>query len=231
MPAQAELLASTNGFSFVNDWPSEPAVVLNTPFGKVNVGNAQGGLCGGMVFAALDYWHAGRVPPDAQPAQGEPLFRFLVKRIVDSWHVPAGVAQYYQWMSLPDGDAGFSAFGKKVVVERGLAWRTIKVQWPQIKRDLDRGLGAPLGLVTTASHQPKDLGLNHQVLAYGYSIDGRRVTVRVYDPNRGQDDSITIEFDAGTPTRATTFEHNLGMSHPVRGFFKTAYAPVTPPTT
>lgn len=226
---RAPFLASRDGFAFHNSWPSQPAVVLNTPFGKVNVGNARGGLCGGMVFAALDYWHADRVPPTEQPAQGSPLYAFLVRRIVDSWHVPAGIAQYYQWMGLPDGDDGFSAFGRRVVVERGLAWRTVRLQWPQIKRDLDRGVPCGLGLVTVASRAVKDLGQNHQVLAYGYDAAPERVTVRVYDPNRGQDDEVAISFDPRSPTRPTTFEHNLGTSHPVRGFFRVAYSPVAPP--
>jgi len=37
-----------------------------------------------MVFAALDYWYAGIVPPSAQPAPKTPLYKFLVQRIIDS---------------------------------------------------------------------------------------------------------------------------------------------------
>jgi hypothetical protein len=199
------------------------------PFGKIDVGNAQGGLCGGMVFAALDYWHTGRIPSTAQPALGTPLYKFLVKRIVDSWHVPAGVAQYYQWMGLPDGDAAFTAFGRRVVAERGVAWRTIRIQWPQIKKDLDRGVPCGLGLVASASRDPRELGKNHQVLAYGYTATPSLVTVRVYDPNRGQDDDIALTFDPRSPTKKTAIGHNLAISHPVRGFFRVAYSPTPPP--
>ena len=131
---------SRHGFAFTNSWPSEPAVVLKTPFGNINVGNASAGLCGGMVFAALDYWHKEISPPTARPAQGTPLFKYIVRRLVDSWHVPAGVAQYYQWMNLPDADSSFKVMGRRVITERGLAWRTIKAQWSQIKLDLDRGI-------------------------------------------------------------------------------------------
>jgi len=235
VPAQrgapgSPFLASTGGFAFHNSWPSEPAVVFKTPFGTVDVGNAKGGLCGGMVFAALDYWHAGVTPPVDQPAAGTPLYKFLVQRIVDSWHVPAGIAQYYQWMGLPDGDSAYSAFGRRIVVEQGLAWRTIRLQWPQIKKDLDRGVPAGLGLVTVASRQPKDLGQNHQVLAYGYDASPELVTVHVYDPNSGQDDSVVITFDPRSPTKPTTFAHTINIGHPVRGFFRVAYSPVPPPT-
>ena len=227
--ARSPFLASRDGFAFHNSWPSQPAVQLDTPFGKLDLGNAKGGLCGGMVFAAFDYWHAGQLPPADQPAAGTPLYKFLVRRIVDSWHVPVGIAQYYQWMGLPDGDNAYSAFGRRIVVEQGLAWRTIRVQWPQIKKDLDRGVPCGLGLVTVASRKPKDLGFNHQVLAYGYESSPDLITVRVYDPNSGQDDGIAISFDPRSPTKPTTFEHNINMGHPVRGFFRVAYSPVPPP--
>ena len=41
----------------------------------------------------------------------------------------------------------------------------------------------PLGPVTVHSTNPLDLGMNHQVLAYGYELDGTALTLRVYDPN------------------------------------------------
>jgi hypothetical protein len=222
-------LPSKHGFAFTNAWPSQPAVVLPTPFGDLRLGNAAGGLCGGMVFAAMDYWLDGREPAVDRPPAGDPLYKFIVCRLIESWHVPAGVAQYYQWMSLPDGDNTMKVFGRQVIVERGLAWRTVRVQWPQIKKDLDRGLPVPLGVVTVASRNPRDLALNHQVLAYGYETAGSRLTVRVYDPNRGRRDDTTIGFDTSAPAKPVAFEHNLGLSRrPVRGFFRVAYTPREP---
>jgi hypothetical protein len=158
VPNPSSFLPSQDGLAFTNAWPSEPAVVLPTPFGKINIGNAAEGLCGGMVFAALDYWHTGIQPPATRPAPGEPLYRYIVQRLIDSWHLPAGVAQYYQWMNLPNGDSGFEVFGRRVVTDRGLAWRTIQTQWPQIAADLDHGTPAALGVVTVASANPADLG-------------------------------------------------------------------------
>jgi hypothetical protein len=220
---------SVNGFAFENSWPNEPAVSVASAFGDINIGNASAGLCGGMVFAALDYWYAGMVPPSDQPAPKSALYKFLVQRIIDSWHVPTGVAQYFSWMNLPDGDAGFTAFGHRVVVEHGISGRTILQQWPLIRADLDRGIPSALGVVTVASHNPADLGHNHQVLACGYDVDGSAVTVRVYDPNSGQSDGVTIAFDTSAPAKATTFTTNIDIGHPVRGFFRTAYSPVKPP--
>ena len=84
-------------------------------------------------------------------------------------------------------------------------------------------------MVTVASASPAGLGLSHQVLAYGYDASAAEVTVRVYDPNSGQNDGICIRFDPRAPARPATFAHNLDIGHPVRGFFRTAYAPASPP--
>src|SRR5580658_4389096 len=168
-PPVRGFLPSRDGFAFTNSWPTAPAISVPTPFGSIGIGNAAGGLCGGMVFAVLDYWHARLTPPVQQPTAGTQLYQFIVRRLIDSWHLPAGVAEYYQWMNLPDGDTGFDLFGRPVVIERGAAWHTIKTQWPQIAADLDSGTPAALGVVTVASASPADLGVNHQVLAYGYA--------------------------------------------------------------
>jgi hypothetical protein len=222
-------LPSRDGFAFTNSWPSEPAVSVPTPFGSIGIGNAAAGLCGGMVFAALDYWHARQPPPASRPAPGTPLFQFIVRRLVDSWHVPAGVAEYYQWMNLPDGDSGLDVLGYPLVTQRGVSWRTIEQQWPQARASIDAGQPAPLGLVTVGSARPTMIVHNHQVLAYAYRLSGSQVTVQVYDPNSGPGDGVHIAFDTAAPAQATTFAHNIAISWPVRGFFLVAYSPVVPP--
>ena len=219
---------SRHGFAFTNAWPAQPAVVLDTQLGQITIGNAAAGLCGEMVFVALDYWHAGAVRSTTRPGPGEPLYRQIVRRLIDSWNLPAGIAHYYQCMNLPDGDTGLDVLGRRIVIDHGLAWRTAQVQWPLIRADLDHGIPAPLAVVTVASSRPADLGLNHQVVAYDYERSGTEVSVQVYDPNRGQRDDIWIRFD-DSPTGSTVFTHTLGIDHPVRGFFRTAYIPAPPP--
>jgi hypothetical protein len=204
-------LPSRHGFAFDNSWPPGPAISVRTPAGRVGVGNAALGLCGGMVFAALDYWRAGRKPPAERPAPGTPLFRFVVRRLLQSWRLPA-VVRYYLGMLAADGD---------------LAARTISREWPRIKALLDRGLPVTLGLVTVASANPLLLGHNHQVLAYRYRQADAAVTLLVYDPNSGPDDTVAIRFAAAAP--ATGFAHNIAMSWPLRGFFLTKYTPAEPP--
>jgi hypothetical protein len=229
-PGERGFLPSRDGFAFGNSWPPAPAVSIPTPLGTIGVGNAAGGLCGGMVFAALDFWHAQQQPPASRPAPGTPLYRFIVRRLIGSWHIPAGVAKYYQWMNLPDADVSISVLGRALVTRRGLAWRTIEQQWPQVRARIDSGLPATLGLVTVASGSPADLAHNHQVLAYGYQTDGLQVTVNVYDPNSGPDDGISIKFETAGAADGTTFAHNISIRWPVRGFFLTRYSPVPPPT-
>jgi hypothetical protein len=223
---------SAHGFAFVNAWPSQPAIEEQTPFGRVAIGNAAAGLCGGMVFAALDYWRAGVAAPTARPALHEPLYDFIVKRLIDSWHIPSGVVQYYQWMNLPDADLVLSLLGHDVVAEHGLSWRTLAVEWPQVRADLDNGIPVPLGVVTVRSVNPGDLGFNHQVVAYSYVTEGGRdgrITLSLYDPNSGPRDDVTLSFELVDPAGPATFTHTINISHPVRGFFRVAYDSATPP--
>jgi hypothetical protein len=229
VPGRPGFLPSRDGFAFTNSWPSAPAVTVRTPLGSVGIGDAAAGLCGGMVFAALDYWHARIPPPAARPAPGSPLHNYVVRRLIASWHIPAGVARYYQWMNLPDGDTRDTARGRRLMTLRGLSWRTIAIWWPRIRASLDAGVPAVIGLVTVASPNPVKLRHNHQALAFGYALSGSEVTVRVYDPNSGQDDNVWIRFDTSSPRQATPFSHNLNLGWPVRGFFLAAYSPVAPP--
>jgi hypothetical protein len=222
-------LPSVDGFAFTNSWPDAPAVTIETPFGAVQVGNAANGLCGGMVFAALDYWVAGRTPPSQQPLPASPLYDFIVRRLIDSWHVPAGVAEYYLWMNLPDADITIDVLGHELVVQRGLSWRTIEYQWPLIRASLDAGVPAAIAVVTVHSSNPADLGKNHQVLAWSYAVTGTEVSVRVYDPNSGQDDGVMIVFDKAAAGVAGAFASNLAIDLPVRGFFLNQYSAATPP--
>jgi hypothetical protein len=222
-------LPSRDGFAFTNTWPSAPAVEIPTGLGNLGIGNAARGLCGGMVFAALDYWHAGIGPPATRPAPGSPLYRYLVRRLIESWRIPQGVARYYRWMGLPDRNQRVYVRGRLVLTRRGVSCRTIASEWPLIRASIDDGIPVPLGLVTVASANPLELGHNHQALAFGYTQSGNEVILRVYDPNSGQQDGIAIAFYGSSPGRAT-FRHNLNLARPVRGFFRVAYSPAIPPS-
>ena len=174
--------ASVDGLHFTNTWPSEPDIVIDAgPLGKVPIGDASNGLCGGMVYTVMDVFTAGLPPiPDTQPpAQGSALFNYIVSRLFASFDIPAGVLTYYEWMNTPDHDTGIW-----FVTRRGVAWKTIMEEWPKIKADIDGGMLSPLGLVTVYSSDPTMMGHNHQVLAYAYEVDdANRLTLHLYDPN------------------------------------------------
>jgi hypothetical protein len=110
--------------------------------------------------------------------------------------------------------------------DASLAGRTISRQWPRIRALLDTGQPAPLALITVASASPLLLGRNHQVLAYGYAVSGAEVTLAVYDPNSGPDDTVVIRFSTAGPAG---FAHTVNIRWPIRGFFLTRYTPAEPP--
>jgi hypothetical protein len=164
-------------------------------------------------------------PPDVNPpSQDSPLFGYIVARLIDSFDLPhVGFMKYYDWMITPDHDTGWPPF----FIRRGLAWKTIVDEWPNsIRPELDAGRLCPLGLVTLASVDPRQLGQNHQVLAYGYDLDDAlNLSLLIYDPNTSQAaaDSVRIAFSLADPSNTTPISHNVGVGHPVRGLFRVPY--------
>ncbi len=214
----ADFLPSRHGFPFPN-WfpPGTPVVELSTPFGVIPVGSANGGLCGGMVFTALDLYRHGQPPP---PEPTPPIVRHLGRRLVDSFNLPFGFMKYYDWQRRPFADRFFAG----MLVQQGVASLTIGNEWPRVRAMLDAGQLAPLGLVNVHSLDPRQMGRNHQVLAYGYAVDADNLTLRVYDPNYPGDDGVTLSLNltAGGPV-------THGIEGPsVRGFFLTEYRMAEP---
>jgi len=227
MPDVPGFLPSANGLAFTNSWPSEPDVDVQVPvYGQVTIGDASNGLCGGMVFTVLDVFTAGLRPLQTpQPASGDPLFDYIVNRLIDSWDVPAGILKYFEWMNTPDDDTGVW-----IATRHGVGTRTVVAEWPAIRADLDAGHPCPLGLVTVASSNPADLGHNHQVLAYGYDLEGTALTIKVYDPNtaRSSADGVQMSLDISNPAKGAPITANINIGHPVRGFFRVEYSPKDP---
>jgi hypothetical protein len=217
----ANFTASGNGLHYANSWPQVPDKKVSTPLGDIRIGDASNGLCGGMAFAVRDLFEAHRIPPPSNrnPAPDSPAFDFIVDRLFDSFNLPTAVARYYEWMNLPSGDGPLGL--------NGVSRRTISSSMPIVRSTIDSGHPCPLGLVCVHSMNPKDLGHNHQVLAYGYEDDGSTTTVHVYDCNHPDDDSITMAFDHTHPGQATDFAYS-SADHDVRGFFPVNYRPRDP---
>ena len=229
--AVPNFVASRDALGFANDWPSQPDLVFNLPLlgklaGKVKIGDASNGLCGGMVYTVRDFYEVKiPMPAGSQPAAGTPLYGYIVRRLFDSFDIPGGVVKYYIWMTIPDADR--SLLGR---TRHGIAWRTINKECPQIRDDIDAGHPCPLGLVTVRSINPRDLGRCHQVLAYAYDLEWPTLTIRVYDPNTdpAAADDCSLSLDLSHPSETSPVTHNLGIPFPVRGFFRTRYDAADP---
>lgn len=226
----AAFVPSANGLHFDNAFPAGPALAIDLGVTTLYVGNAANGLCGGMVFAAMDYWVLGGPPPPdaAPPTPGTPLFRYLVRRLVDSWDLPNGPLTYLALMNpfYPESDEGVGP-----VRVHGRAWRTLAKEWPAVRASLDAGRPCPLGLVTLVSANPLDVGKNHQVLAYRYDLSGTSLRLAVYDPNQADRDDVVIACDVADPTRPVrlTMVPDASAILGIRCFFKVPYTPKAPP--
>ncbi len=222
-------LPSTSGFRFSNSFPRVPVRNIGIPgVITIPIGDASNGLCGGMAFAVCDYFEAGRTPPaNTTPPSRGALFDYLVDRLFDSFDLPFGPGRYLQLMSplLPDGDTLWTRLG---IAPHGRAWRTIREEWPKVRRDIDDGHPSPLGLVRVKSNDPRDLKENHQVLAYGYDLVGTSLTLRVYDPNRPGRDDVTLSLGIGDPTRPAAVRM-FPAGAPVFAFFRASYRAKPPP--
>ena len=220
---------STSGFAFANEFPHAPVRRIGIPgVVSIPIGDASNGLCGGMAFAARDYFEAGRPPPvDTTPPGDGELFDYLVDRLFDSFDLPFGPARYLKLMSplLPDGETVWSRFG---VAPHGRAWRMVRQEWPAVRAELDRGHPAAIGLVRVRSSDPFELKHNHQVLAYGYDLIGTALTLSLYDPNRPRDDHVTLSLSLANPwTRTTVLGFPAGPT--VFSFFRVPYVSASPP--
>lgn len=210
---------SVHGFPFPNWFPPDrPFFLFDTPFGPVGVADATRGLCGGMVFTAIDLFEAGvrtipREPTDA-------LFRQFCRRLFTSWGMPFAWVKYWDWQRRPNG----SHFIAGVRTRRGVSSLMIEREWPILRHELHAGRLVPLGLVKETGWSPLKLGRNHQVLAYGYDQSGDDVTIHIYDPNYPGDDTATLKWSVTDPDTPRTVSHSC-EGDTVRGVFVTEYLP------
>ncbi|MFD8480540.1 hypothetical protein [Kitasatospora sp. NPDC059673] len=227
-PHNTTFRPSQHGFPFDNSWTSAPLTSIDLGVATIPIGNAEYGLCGGMVYAALDYWAASLPVPQDRPdpaAPGTPLYDYLVSRLFDSFDLPSlpvtlltiGNPAY------PDtGSAGNPLEGRSPII--------IKDAWPQIRTWIDSGFPAPICLVKALSANPMDLQHDHQVAAWGYQMSGNQVTLCLYDPNLPGRDDLTLQFDEADILNPP----NISPSDPAQGqifcFVTTAYTQKTPPS-
>ncbi len=203
---------SDNAFHFPNTFDPGPVFTIPVPlFGRIPIGTAVGGMCGGMVFTVLDTFHAGLTMPahTTAPKPGTRLFQYLASRLLTSFNGVSGILKYLEWMRFGD---------------EGIAWHTVNDEWPAIQTDLDKGRACPLGVIKVNSWNPLDVGRNHQVLAYGYDLDPDTgdLTIQVYDPNCPNEDTVTLSLNMANPNKPSPI--TMSSDPAGRGFFRTSYS-------
>ena len=155
------------------------------------------GLCGGMAWAALDYYKASWVVPRGASVSDQPkrppngsqaaatLRNYIWKRLIDSDVIGGAAASTLEWM----GILKLVPNGNEILRQRSL------LEWAKLKSHIDRGEPWPIGLIGTTSNPMH----NHQVLAIGYDDPGDGTGILyLYDNNCPNKESvIRLDFRAG----------------------------------
>ncbi len=202
MKYTTEFRPTLHGFGFANTWRD---VLL----GAVPVR----GRCGGMAFAALDYFDAREAVPEERelPPYDSALARLIWRRQLASVFAGSG---YNLWRFVEltyrpaDGPRGGSALTRR-----------------EIGRVLDLlagGRPVPLGLIS--AFDLRHMGRNHQVLAYAAELTPTQALIRIYDPNHPLRDDAVLEVSRtdGGPIIERVGERRIEW----RGMFAEKYAPI-----
>jgi hypothetical protein len=200
------------GFHFINSF--EFNVKLDLPLANpIHLKDIFYGLCGGMCFAALDYFNAGlptpsftevdRLPPD--------LLAYLHKRQLDSLDLPV-VPKVIEWMLRNDLD---------------VSRLTARSEVPKLRTRLEAGQPVVLGLIRV--HTGQSPTENHQVLATGYDFDEQTnlVTIYLYDPNH-PGEGPTLLLNISQPSQGINISQSTGEA--LRAFFVINYKKQKPPS-
>jgi len=220
---------SQNGFHFANSFIDVPYdfKVLGIP---VRTGYAYNGMCGGMIFAVCDLFYAGKPPPSERftPSRG-PFYKYLCQRLIDSFALPFGPLQYYVWMNPSVKDAGGQK-GRFSLAPKSRAWKMICREWPAIQHEIDNDRLCTIGLILLKSWFPGDLGKNHQVLVYGYELEGDALKLMIYDPNAPGDDGSSLSVSLADPGvfSPVAYANSHGKIKDALCFFKTQYRSKNP---
>lgn len=223
---------STHGFAFANDFPEDMAVrTIDLGVVKIPIGKASNGLCGGMTFAARDYLQSGIPMPtqtDPPVGDGNVLFEYLATRLIDSFDLPHLPTTLLTIMNpaYPDHDGGIR---NSLAGADGRARLMARKEFAKIREAIDSGMPCPICIVKAKSASPSALGQNHQILVYGYQVDGTQLTLWAYDPNNPGRDDAGILLDIGHTDRDIAVSVSIADLDPIYCFVVTNYQPTNPP--
>jgi len=207
--------AAERGFRFVNSFTIPDTLRLTSLRRKsppVILEDVVYGLCGGMVFAALDYFQRDKPIPTFEAVRDltPELFQYLWARQRASLKYPV-LKDVLAWTLRDDASLASSVAGHQV-----------SKLWAR----LDAGEPAPLVLIRVGGIS--QLMQNHQVLAtgYDYAAETERLAIRLYDPNYpGKTPTLTLNL--ASPRDGIKLAESTGDT--LRGFFVIGYEPKTPP--
>ncbi|MDP9352491.1 MAG: hypothetical protein M3P51_13270 [Chloroflexota bacterium] len=184
---------TVHGFRFPNSFVNKVATIPG--YGSIETR----GRCGGMAYAALDYYYSGvPVPaykqavflPKGSPPDGHWLADYIYARLMNSFFVPSAT-KFPEWTVHSDHETWFY---------KGVTKWTKEDEFPKLRACINGGKPAALGLV--GADNLVDIGnKNHQVVAYGYDYHPvtKTMTVYVYD-NNDPCMEVTLASEPGNPT-------------------------------
>ncbi|MFT3879444.1 MAG: hypothetical protein QM703_07270 [Gemmatales bacterium] len=225
---------SVHVFKFKNsDWKDKGiklpvvSITLPKPVGQIDISNTSEGMCGGMTYAVIDYFQAGKkIPQTMSPpaTESDPLFKYLKQRLIESWDVTGTGPNYIKFMrhDYPDADEGVV---QGLGLMKGRSYVIAREEWPKVKADIDANRLSPIGLVQIITYDPTKIGKNHQVLVYGYKLSGNLVTLYYYDPN-SPNDNMELRFTIGDLAKRIDilrFRNNVYDAKTINTFFRTTY--------
>lgn len=146
----------THGFKFINNFEDAKWLFITTR-----------GLCGGMCYSALDYYHYNYpiphidfTPPSYNDILGTYIYNRQTDSLTGSWHL----AKFIELNMNPDDNA--------------LKYWATHDEWQKLTTSIDQNIPIPIGLVLYMNASS-----SHQVVACGYQDDAKGKTIICYDPN------------------------------------------------
>lgn len=188
---------AARGFHFINDFPDG-----SWTFGALHF--STNGLCGGVSFTALDYYHASRSIPTGSTvpsAASNPLGQYINARQQQS--VVTNLSSWMTQVLNPD--------------DKALNFWSTHDEWTKLKAAIDAGQPVAVGLGVYFTN-----GTSHQVVACGYREGAGERWIVTYDPNNPAAEGFVHLRRGGLHWFTQDGDE-------YRGFFVSAYGAQSPP--